>query len=363
MEETLNLDYYRSLDDILSPHIDKLSDIYLYLFPINNEEEKDKFFKSKFKINPKFKYPEIIDFSPKQLKAELNNISILGDEYFSSIYRDLIKELTYITDLLIQRDSNDFIHTSNLCYGEFSSELISVANDWISKYANNFEDIDNLKKPLTSMDVKKKFNEELQKFNINSWVAEIKDYPNLAIDEVTKEIYIPKGVNFTEEELNSGICHELYGHVFRSENGLLQPLPKLFSNVFPFGLPIEEGIACYNEREFLSNIDRTAFASNVLGPYSVLKGDSFSQTFEMMMSFGYNLDTAWKRTLRAHRGGGFTKDKVYLDGFLQIKNFISEGGNLTDLYCGCIRIPDIDPIKKLINEGILVKPKYLPLNL
>jgi hypothetical protein len=60
-------------------------------------------------------------------------------------------------------------------------------------------------------------------------------------------------------------------------------------------------------------------AYRVLASDSLSKGYSFSDTFDLIHNqYRLNREEAFTITLRAHRGGGFTKDGLYLSGLRKI---------------------------------------------
>lgn len=77
-----------------------------------------------------------------------------------------------------------------------------------------------------------------------------------------------------------------------------------------------------------------------------------------------DLERSFQTALRVKRGledtgqkGAFTKETVYFSGYLQIQNFVSEGGDLKDLYIGKFNLKDLQKVKSLPH---LEKPFYLP---
>ncbi len=63
--------------------------------------------------------------------------------------------------------------------------------------------------------------------------------------------------------------------------------------------------------------------------------------------------------MRVHRGGGYTKDVVYLKGLIQVLNFIKDGGDITHLYGGKFALEHLPLIEELMHLRILKKP-FLP---
>ena len=58
------------------------------------------------------------------------------------------------------------------------------------------------------------------------------------------------------------------------------------------------------------------------------------------------------------KNGAFTKDYIYLNGYFNVKTYL-KNNDLTPLYVGSIGLNDIENVKKLLEDKILIKPKYL----
>ena len=90
----------------------------------------------------------------------------------------------------------------------------------------------------------------------------------------------------------------------------------------------------------------------------------FIKTFEILTSdYHFKPKTAFFIANRVHRGGGFTKDAIYLRGLAKLVTYLKEGHTLEPLLIGKIRqnyLPVIDElIERKILHAIRVKPGYL----
>jgi hypothetical protein len=88
---------------------------------------------------------------------------------------------------------------------------------------------------------------------------------------------------------------------------------------------------------------------------------TFVEAYKELLAH-FDKKEAFTLILRAKRGldngesrGGCTKDFAYLQGYLKIKEYVSEGKDLKELYKGKISIDDI----KLL-QGKLPEPQYIP---
>ncbi|MBB1489695.1 DUF1704 domain-containing protein, partial [Oceanospirillum sp. D5] len=142
-----------------------------------------------------------------------------------------------------------------------------------------------------------------------------------------KTLVLNTNHTYSENELAVLTNHEIGVHMVTTMNGLLHPL-KIFSHGFPDNEETQEGLAVFPE--YMSNnltVTRLKeLAYRVIAVDSLAKGYPFSRTFRLLHN-NYDLDreSAFYITLRAHRGGGFTKNYLYLSGLKKIYDYYHSG--------------------------------------
>ena len=101
------------------------------------------------------------------------------------------------------------------------------------------------------------------------------------------------------------------------------------------------------------------------------QGADFLQVFEFYREQGYGMEGSYSNASRVFRGSTpdglpFTKDLSYLKGFILIYNYIQlavRKGKLEQiplLFCGKTTLEDMRTLRQLVDEGMVVPPKYLP---
>jgi hypothetical protein len=63
---------------------------------------------------------------------------------------------------------------------------------------------------------------------------------------------------------------------------------------------------------------------------------------------------------RVFRGGGFTKDWLYLSRLRGIFDYLSSGGDPGLLLLGKVTLEEVDVLGDLLKRGLLRPPAYLP---
>jgi len=351
--------------------INKKIDIYKYLNPINSEEEKNKFLKeyeSGNYYNPQFKY-EIFD---KNIELLYNELLLIRDQFhkcktslFAPYYIKLIDDLVLRIDLFKDRTQPNFGEKLSNLYGNPSSQLVKEAKSNLLKYQNMDEDVEN----LTPEDVLKIFKIEMDKFGLN-WDFEIltRASAKLSVNASLNKIKINASEKFSENKMKRYIFHEIRTHVFRAENGKLQPF-LIFGNGFPNYINTEEGLALYVEDKngLITPADIKRYSARVIAA-NCSTNLSFFDVFNKLVKY-FSPSEAFSIVQRVKRGftdtsmaGGYTKDFVYMDGFQKVSSFLNAGNSIENLFVGKIGLNDVDLIQELINQGIIIKPKYLPFN-
>ena len=140
--------------------------------------------------------------------------------------------------------------------------------------------------------------------------------------------------------------HEIGVHALRAANGYVQPF-RLLALGLPGYINTEEGLTSYFEdlTGTMRNNTKRNYAALVIAVDSVARGFEFRQTFDLMRSAGFGENKSWNLSYRVHRGGGYLKDHVYLEGYFRIRDFAKKH-DLKTLYVGKMGIGDI-PVYEL----------------
>ena len=72
-----------------------------------------------------------------------------------------------------------------------------------------------------------------------------------------------------------------------------------------------------------------------------------------------DVNEAYSITTRIFRGGGFTKDYVYLSGFIKILRFYQKNNSLEPLLVGKTSLGFYHTISEMIEREMVVKPSFI----
>jgi len=105
-------------------------------------------------------------------------------------------------------------------------------------------------------------------------------------------------------------------------------------------------------------------AARVVAVRQFTEGASFVETFRTLDdTYSFNQRTAYNITMRVFRGGGLTKDAVYLRGLEAILRYVQKDGDLMPLIVGKMAVDHIPTIRELQYRKVLnpapIVPRYM----
>lgn len=159
--------------------------------------------------------------------------------------------------------------------------------------------------------------------------------------------------------------HEIGTHIVTYVNGKSQPFQQLYAGLAGYD-ELQEGIAVLTEYLVggLTSARLRLLAGRVIAASNLIDGATFIDTFrELKGKFDFAQRIAYIITARIYRGGGLTKDAVYLRGLMNILKYFSSGGELEPLLVGKISSSHVSIIKELQARKVLnppmLRPRYL----
>ena len=165
---------------------------------------------------------------------------------------------------------------------------------------------------------------------------------------------------FTEKELHAFAYHELGIHMLTTINAKKHPL-KVFSLGLAGNTHTQEGLALYSEycSGSLTTQRLKTIALRVIAVQYMLEHGDFVKTYHALMNeFELEKDFTFTLTTRVYRGGGFTKDYLYLKGFRDIIN-LAKVNSIDNLLIGKTGLLDFEITNEIVERGMISKP--LPL--
>ncbi|WP_350288530.1 flavohemoglobin expression-modulating QEGLA motif protein [uncultured Croceitalea sp.] len=333
----------------------KRIELLSYVNPQNIEKEKQRFFGSKYTCEPEFKYPKL-KFNPYKLHRLFfsQRLERIKDDTIRKFYQEVI----YYYANMIQcietiGKGKDFYYNSLRVFGTPTEK--DVQNAQFILHYNNETLSGDMEKVFSPQDAKDYFEHFTKQYD---FPLNVRFSTNIAADAMvsnsSQTLLIKKNTRFSKNQLLTLANHEIGIHLVTTYNGLLQPL-KVFSNGLPKNVETQEGLAVFSEYMggalTLKRLKELAY--RVMASDSLIKGYSFADTFDLIHGqYKLNRDEAYSITLRAHRGGGFTKDRLYLSGLRKIYKRYQREGSLDVLLSGKVSLDSENHIKYLQDVGL-----------
>ncbi len=339
-------------------------DLLLSVTPINSDRAYKTFRRSKFARAPRFHYrPMAVD--PDLLKRQLWNIKIerVEDPVLDQLFREKRRELDLKLTLLAERERSRFVHTSMALYGRIGDDLKQSALDIIADVpAKNGS-----KRPrsVSAAHLIARAQEELDRMRhatgtMEGRVIVQEDISSLMVS--SGNLYVGANMSFPANRVEPLIQHEVGTHVLTYWNGRAQPF-KLLATGLAGHDELQEGLAVFVEYLVggLTGARLRTLAARVLAVGALLDGASFVETYRLLRDdFGLSERMAFLVTMRVYRGGGLTKDAVYLRGLEAVIAYLAKGGRLDTLFIGKIATEHASVIEELQRRQVLVPPPFRP---
>lgn len=331
----------------------------LYINPINIPAEKKQFFKSNGNYHPNFRYRQL-DIDPYWFREKLYRlpISSIRDASIQSLYRDVVDGLSEKIAMLVKAGQPDFLYESLKYYGEPSS--VDEQNARFLLHANPLEHMDD--SHVTTDALLKKMKNAAAQWNMPCKVeTSTKLVAAAMVSNSRKTVMIAKNLSISNTEAEALVHHELGVHMATTLNASSQKL-KVFSLGLPSNTLTQEGLAILNEYHSGNmTLERLqGLALRVLAVREMLNHNDFRHTYSFLVEDHHlSQEAAFKLAVRVHRGGGFTKDYLYLNG-VSMALTLYKTQNIKNLYVGKTGFGYLPIINEMIDRQLVQEPKYYP---
>ena len=341
----------------LCRHIETLN----FINPVNLAAERTKFLKRNSYQAPNFTYKQL-DLNPYKFREQLYKLPIdtIYDASIQQLYRHVIDNLANKIDLLATIGSDDFVYNSLKYYGEPSDK--DIANAKFLLHLKPESDLEQeTQAMLTAEQAVDYFKQQAQQWGLKCRVEKSsKIVAKAMVNNDKAQLLINKEATFTEKEAHAFAYHELGIHMLTTLNAKKHPL-KVFSLGLTGNTYTQEGLALYSEYCSGSlTIQRLqTIALRVIAVKYMLRHGDFVKTYHALVNeFNLERTFAFTLTTRVYRGGGFTKDYLYLKGFIDVLQ-LAKQQSIDNLLVGKTGLLDFDITNELVERQMISKPNAL----
>lgn len=349
--------------------IDRSFDLLLQATPVNAESAWREFRRARCEKSPVFCYrPLAID--PALLKRQLYLIPVerIEDPTLAYLFRQKQDELDRQITLLTDVDTPRFLPESLQIYGGVSDSLLQHAKELLDRVPTRSGE-ESVHGQLGATEFAKRAQQELGYYQQQcpdfSATVSVRDDMYAGMMVSGDQLLIGGRTRVPRRRVEALLQHEIGTHLVTRYNGHLQPFQQLEVGLAGYD-GLQEGLAVLAEYLVggLSRFRTRVLAARVVAAHHLLDGATFVDTFRALdHNYEFSQRTAYTMTMRTYRGGGLTKDAVYLRGLLQILRYLHEGGDLEPLFVGKVASAHLPLICELSVRQIIkppaLRPRYL----
>ena len=342
-------------------------DFLLQATPVNIEAAWMKFKRQRFQRLPEFFYrPQPVDSSLLKQKLWKIPINRIEDPTLAFLFREKQDEMDTQLSMMSHLGTNKFFYGSMQLYGQVSSSLNHVALQILEAIPSRSKQ--NRGRMVTPGEFVSRARDEMDYYRriypaMNCKVEMRDDITGLMVSR--GNLLVSETIKVPDSRVEALLQHEIGTHVLTYVNGLAQPLHQLREGLCGYE-ELQEGIAVFSEYlvDGLSRPRLRLLAARVIAAQRLIEGATFIDVFrELNGTWGFEQRLAFIIVSRIFRGGGLTKDMVYLRGFLNLLTFLENRGSLESLFVGKIGADHVPMIRELQYRKILnpapLRPRYL----
>lgn len=355
----------RRADAILC-EADDAFEVLVQLTPARLDRVWQRLVDTDFQEEPQLDYRPL-PFDPMVLKRRVFDapVEIVEDPLVAELLREKQDELDRLLSMLRDRGET-FLHESELLYGKPDAALLRLAHRILAtpRGANEKTDDDDA---LSIDAVLERTRAHMRRYREQDPFfpdeIELRDDTAAGMMVLRGRLVLRTDLEVSASRLDALLEHEVGTHVLTWFNGSAQGLRLLGRGLAGYE-GLQEGLAVLAEHlaGALDPARLRILSARVVAADAVSDGASFLEIFHRLRDdHGIGRRAAFQTALRASRGGGLTKDLVYLRGLSDVIAYVQRGGSLERLYTGKLALRHLDTIGELVDRGLVTAPRVVPL--
>ncbi|QDU89677.1 hypothetical protein Pla175_30710 [Pirellulimonas nuda] len=355
----------RSVDQRLCA-VGESFDFLLQATPTNSVKAWAQFAEGGYAQEPAFAYRPL-PYDPITLKRALFSVEAdsVADPTLSHLFREKQVELDRQISALRDLNTPAFRYACLQLYGEVDDALAALAHELLD-HVDPAEGAAAGGGDLSLDEVVKRAQQEIAYYRkrlpeFEASVSTDADIPSGVM--VTRgTLLISENARITPRRIDALLHHEVGTHLLTYFNGRRQPLRLLSVGLAGYE-ELQEGIAVLLEHLSggLTSSRVRVLAGRVVAVRMMSDGRPFTETFTRLHKrHGFAPRSAFLMTLRVYRGGGMTKDAIYLRGLRDLLEFLANEGDLEPLLVGKVALAHLRHLEELQRRGIVTPPAVLP---
>lgn len=335
-----------------------------YVTPERPEALWREFRESRFEVVPHFNYadPAIDTGTARQQLRELP-IEEIESPVYEALLAEKRRELDRQLELIGLRGTDGFLQVSIDLFGVADAELHTAARHILDEVEscetseNGFVDAEHVAGAAHAQIAF--YRKQCADFS----AAVIRSVDIVAGLMVSNgNLLVSEDICIRRTRLDALLHHEIGTHILTHYNGGRQALKQLGAGLAHYD-ELQEGLGVLSEylAGNLSPRRLRTLAARVVAVRMLTDGAAFNDVFDAMREqYGFGDRTAFTIAIRVFRGGGLTKDIVYLRGLRDLLAYLREGHPFEPLFLGKFSLCQLTAMRELGMAGQLLPPRLLP---
>lgn len=360
------------LVDLELSQISESFDLILQATPVNTEAAWQEFHESGYREVPRLRYRPL-PYHPVLLKRRLYTVPLeeMEDPTLAYLFAQKQIELDRQISALRDLDTRQFMLLSMQIYGRPSQALIELAQQIArledDRTDTSGEEEDQVQPNSVSTEcLVNRIREEFDFYHglrasFNPRIEVCGDIAS-GLMVAGERLFVSETFHPSVHRVEPLLHHEVGTHLVTYFNGREQILRQLYAGLAGYE-GLQEGLAMLAEycSGGLTVRRLRTVAGRTLAIGTMIDGASFVEVFHLLHDdYSYNARSAFLCTLRAFRGGGLTKDIIYLRGLHEVLEYLARGHELEPLFVGKIALEHVPFMQELRRRGIVQAPALLP---
>lgn len=334
------------------------------LTPVNIPEIWEGFRQSNFRQMPDSRFSEGLENDAPVLRSELFALPIreIENPLVEALLLEKQREIDQQIELVRMRGKDGFILASIDLFGHIDEHLLQEARDLLKNVpvvAPDRHDVGATEIVAAARAEVAAYRSHQPQFQCEVIVDPT---PGTSLYVTMGNFHVAHDFRTARSRIDPLIQHEIGTHVVTRYNGECQPLHTLSGGLSDYD-ELQEGLAVLSEYlvGYLPPQRLRTLAARVQAAHMAVHEKTGPEIYECLVD-EYSIDTltAFDTAVRAKRGGGMTKDALYLKGLAELLTYLARGGDLEILFLGKFALKHLHSIEALIESNILHPPRILP---
>ena len=333
------------------------------LTPTNLDAVRDGFANSNYRTMPALEYPELPS-GFDTLRDRLFGLQIyeLGNSQIEALLIEKQRELDRQIELVRLRGRSGFPMVAIDLFGNVDAGLLAAAekilktvpvNDAPAKYDTGAAQF-----MAAARQEMAHYHRKDDRFTFEVITDET---PGTHIMTSAGDLHVAFDYELPSARIDSLIQHEIGVHSVTRFNGRCQPLAVLECGLADYDA-LQEGVAVLAEY-LAGNLPPSRLrllAARVVAARMAIDREPAKAIYAAMRDHSLREEAAFDTTVRALRGGGMTKDALYLDGLIELLAYLKGGGDVELLFIGKFALKQRAILQQLLDDGFLQPPALVP---